>query len=168
MGVLYDYFHAVDGGTAVEWAIGPGGDWQHGRPLDEIGADWIDAKGLDPDLVLGQLVAHADGVLFRDLGDGPDLRWPDQRQWPYSRKALEGEASPWDTGILLQEIPDRWRDTLAGIAHEAVPAIAARWVGSEEANFSDQLHAEDCARVFMALARRAREAGNHVYCRCSL
>ncbi|WP_052768708.1 hypothetical protein [Streptomyces humi] len=165
MGVLYDYFHATDHATAVEQAIGPGGDWLSGTTLEEAGADWIDAKGLDPNVVVGQLVACAEGIPFSAQQDTPDLIWPEP---PYPREGTADPDSPWDTGLLLQQLPDRWRDILAGLPEDAVPVVAARWYEIEEVDFPDRLTAENTITVFTALASRARTTGAHLYCRCSV
>ncbi|MGW5769507.1 hypothetical protein ACWEVY_10205 [Streptomyces longwoodensis] len=179
MGVLCDYFHAGDGASAVELAIGPGGDWLSGTSLEDAGADWIDAKGIDPDVVLAQLVAFAEGAFVEGTfvgsasvgsvcvdggpADGPELVWPDV---PYPGGGSEEPGSPWETGLILQQLPDRWRDVLAALPEDAVPAAAARWGGIEELYFADPRDAEDAVVTFVRLAGRARAAGAHLYCRC--
>ncbi|MFF4119566.1 hypothetical protein [Streptomyces sp. NPDC001714] len=165
MGVLYDYFHATDHTTAVNQAIGPDGDWLRGTSLKETGADWIDAKGLDPNVVLGRLVAYAEGIPFADQQDAPELVWPEP---PYPQHEPTDPDSPWGTGLVLQQLPDRWRDILAGLPEDAVPMVAAQWYEIEEADFADYLDAKDTVGTFTALAFRARSAGARLYCRCSL
>ncbi|WP_330460350.1 hypothetical protein OIB37_27855 [Streptomyces sp. NBC_00820] len=165
MGVLYDYFHAADQATAVDWAIGPAGDRLNGRSLDEAGADWFDAKNMDPNVVLGQLVAFAEGIPFGSLTD-PEMVWPDPVEWPYGRPAPSGTESPWDTGLVLQQLPDGWRDALAGVVEDAVPMLALQWYDIEEIRFADFLHAQSSVRTFVGLARRARAARASLYCRC--
>ncbi|MGW1756729.1 hypothetical protein [Streptomyces mirabilis] len=165
MGVLYDYFHATDRTTAVNQAIGPDDDWLRGTSLEEMGADWIDAKGLDPNVVLAQLVAYAEGVSFTDQQDAPELIWPEP---PYPQGEPTDPDSPWNTGLILERLPDRWRDILATLPDDAVPMVAAQWYEIEEVDFADYLHAKDAVATFMALACRARMAGAHLYCRCSL
>lgn len=152
MGVRYDYFHTTDRGTAIDWAVGPdrrGHPWSR---LDEAGADWFEMKSLDPVVVLGQLVAYARGAGFEAGDDGPEPVWPDPARW---------HAEP---GPLIEEIPEDWRDTLAAVGDEALPGIAARWEGIEEVRFGDRQEAEECARLFVGLARRARAAGHTLYC----
>ncbi|KUN04819.1 hypothetical protein AQI95_18190 [Streptomyces yokosukanensis] len=167
MGVLYDYFHAADRTTAVDWAIGPGGDWLAERPsLDEVGADWVDMKGLDPHVVLGQLVAFTEGRPYDVRAAGPELVWPDLQAWPYERRAAPGEESPWDSGLHLVELPDAWRDRLAAIEGEHVPMLALQWYDIEEVDFADFHACEDHVRAFAGLARRARAAGTRLYCFC--
>ncbi|WP_336109951.1 hypothetical protein [Streptomyces sp. PTD9-10] len=165
MGVLYDYFHATDHTTAVNQAIGPDGDWLRGTSLEEVGADWIDAKGFDPNVVLAQLVAYAEGVQFRDQQDSPELVWPEP---PYPQGESVEPDSPWETGRVLEQIPDRWRDVLADLPEDAVPMVAAHWYEIEEIDFADYLHAKDMVDMFKSLASRARTAGAHLYCRCCL
>ncbi|MFK0151748.1 hypothetical protein ACIQVK_06645 [Streptomyces sp. NPDC090493] len=46
--------------------------------------------------------------------------------------------------------------------------VAAQWYDTEEAGFADYLDAKDTVGTFTALAVRARTAGDHLYCRCSL
>ncbi|MCC5473863.1 hypothetical protein [Streptomyces barringtoniae] len=167
MGVLFDYFAAADRPTAVDWAIGPGGDWTaEGQSLDEAGADWIDMKGIDPHVALGQLVAFTEGRPYDVHGTGPELLWPDQREWLPERPAAPGAESPWESGLHLTELPDAWRDRLASIEDEHVPMLALQWYDIEEFDFADFPACEDCIRTFAGLARRARDAGAHLYCRC--
>ncbi|MEU1176847.1 hypothetical protein ABZ464_04225 [Streptomyces sp. NPDC005820] len=163
MGVLYDYFHAPDHTTAVNQAIGPDGDWLRETSLEEMGADWIDAKGLDPHLVLAQLVAYAEGVPFADQQDTPELIWP---ALPYPQGEPVAPDSPWGTGLVLQQLPDRWRDVLAALPEDAVPMVAAQWYEIEEVDFADYLDAKDTVDMFTGLAFRARVAGARLYCRC--
>jgi hypothetical protein len=163
MGVLYDYFHATDHTTAVRQAIGPDDDRPGGTSLPETGADRFDTKGLDPNVVLAQLVTYAEGVNSTDQQDRPELVWPDL---PYPKGEPTDPDSPWNTGIILQQLPDRWRDILADLPEEAVPMVAAQWYEIEEVDFADYLAVKDSVDMFTALARRARMAGAHIYCRC--
>ncbi|MEV0173042.1 hypothetical protein AB0I00_18235 [Streptomyces sp. NPDC050803] len=165
MGVLYDYFHATDHTTAVNQAVGPGGDWHRGTSLEETGADWIDAKGLDPDVVLAQLVAYAEAVPFPDQPDQPELVWPES---PYPEGEPVDAGSPWATGLILQQLPDRWRDVLAALPEYAEPMVAAQWYDIEEVDFAEYRDAKEAVGVFVALARRALAADAHLYCRSSL
>jgi len=58
VGVLYDYFRAADGATVAKLmeATDGGPLVQHGP---EPVADAVDAKGIDPTVVLGKLVSFA-------------------------------------------------------------------------------------------------------------
>ncbi|MEV7684952.1 hypothetical protein ACFW1F_15930 [Streptomyces bungoensis] len=167
MGVLYDYFHAADRATAVDRAIGPGGGGPAARSLDEAGADWFDAKGMDPNVVLGKLVGFAQGIPFGSVAE-PEMVWPDPVAWPYGRQAPPGVSSPWEAGLVLQELPDGWRDTLAAVDEEALPMLALQWYDIEEVRFADFLDAQAAVRLFVGLARRAGAAGGSLYCRCTV
>jgi hypothetical protein len=169
MGVLFDYFAAAGRQAAVERAIGPGGDRTAGGcSLGETGVDWIDMKGVDPHVALGQLVAFAEGRPYDVRGTGPELLWPDARQWPPGRPAPPGAESPWDSGLHLTGLPDAWRDLLASIPEEHVPMLALQWYDIEEFDFADFPDCEEYIRTFAGFARRARGAGAHLYCRCCL
>jgi hypothetical protein len=167
MGVFHDYFRAPDTATAIEWAVGPSGDWRDPGEagLDDHGADWFEAKGIDVHVVVGQLVAFVEGVPFRiRRGEGPALVWPNQEAWPYGEER-PGENSPWETGLLLQVLPDDWVATLAGACDDHVPMLAAQWMEIPENPFADFGHAQGTVEQFRGLARRTREHGHKVYSR---
>jgi len=166
MSVLYDYFRAPDSRSAIDWAIGPGGDWRQysGTGLDDHGADWIDAKNLDPSVVLGQLIAFAQGVLFQALSATPVLIWPDKQSWPPGEQRL-GQQSPWDEGLFLEQLPDEWITLLADIDDEQLPRLAQQWMSIEEISFADPDDAKDSIETFCALARRTRDHGHNLYCK---
>ncbi|WP_146238295.1 hypothetical protein [Streptomyces sp. Act143] len=166
MGILHDYFRAPDASAAVDWSVGPGGNWdQHsGAGLNDHDADWFDAKGLDPNVVLGQLVAFAKGVPFDVHATAPALVWPDERLWPQGEDR-PGQDSPWETGLLLQRLPDEWIATLAEIHDEHLPLLALQWFDIPEAPFADFIDVQDTIAAFRALACRARDHGHAVYCK---
>jgi hypothetical protein len=161
MGVSHEYFHADDRGTAVERAIGPGGD----GPSGGTGVDGLDVGGMDP-VGLPRLIAFAAGTSCAD-GARPELVRPDPDEAPYPHET-PADGSAWDSGTFLQELPDTWRDTLADVVEDAVPMLALQACDMGEAHFADYLHAEDAVRAFVALARRARTTGGHLYCLTSL
>lgn len=167
MGVIHDYFRAPDVATAIEWAVGPSGDWREpcGGGLDDLGADWFEAKGIDVHVVVGQLVAFVEGVPFEiRRGEGPRLVWPDQDAWPYGEERA-GEDSPWETGLLVQVMPEAWVATLAGACDDHVPMLAAQWMEIPEVAFGDFTDAQGAVEQFRAIARRARDHGHGVYVR---
>ncbi|SOE28436.1 hypothetical protein [Streptomyces sp. OK228] len=163
MSVIFEYFWVADRTAAVEWAIGPGGDWLGERPGDEAGVDWFDVKRIDADVVLGKLVAFADTGLL-DRGAAPRLIWPDPDEVPRPHETYPLAGTAWDTGLILEEIPETWRDALAGIGEDAVPMLALQWCDIDEMSF-DYEGAAECVRDFAGLARRARAAGAQLYCR---
>ncbi|TCC00185.1 hypothetical protein E0H26_00295 [Micromonospora zingiberis] len=153
MGVLYDYFRAVDDATAVQLMADLDGGpvvTVDGRP----GIDAIDLKGIDPAVTLGQLVALARGVPWQDDLVGERLLWN------------AGEEGPW-----LTSLDDTTRDTLASITPAQLPELSAGWGRTEELAWDGPLPADQMQPVVeavAALARRARDAGESLYCWCCL
>lgn len=113
--------------------------------------DGIDAKGIEPSVTVGTLVAFA-----LDRPWDPDLMGLEM-VW-----AGDDEDGPW-----VVELDDLARDALAGIEDARMPELARWWAGIEEL-------AEDPEWMLVVLtglvhvARRARDAGQHVYCWMSL
>lgn len=159
MGVLHDYFRAPDAATAIAWAVGSEAG------LDDHGADWFDAKGLDVHVVVGQLVSFAEGVPFEiRRGEGPRLVWPDQETWPYG-EVRPGEESPWESGLLLEMMPEAWVATLASVNDDHLPMLAAQWMEIPEVAFDDFADAKSAVEQFRGLARRTRGQGHSVFVR---
>ncbi|MFF7971128.1 hypothetical protein [Streptomyces sp. NPDC007905] len=161
MSTIFEYFWVADRNTAVEWAIGPGGDWLGERPRDDAGVDWFDVKRLDADIVLGRLVSFAEGRPSGSPAE-PRLVWPDPDEVPRPHETFPLAGTAWDSGLILEEIPESWRDTLAGIVEDAVPMLA--WCDIEEMP-CDYAEAEESVRLFVGLASRAKAAGAQLYCR---
>ncbi|QKW14035.1 MULTISPECIES: hypothetical protein [unclassified Micromonospora] len=149
MGVLYDYFRAADDAAAVRlMAEIDGGPvaLADGRP----GVDAIDCKGIDPSVTLGELVA-----LVRNEADADDPV-KDRLVWSGA------EDGPW-----LTALDDATRDTLASITADQTPELSARWGRSEELAWDGPLPDDQMQPVIeevSALARRARDADEHLYC----
>ncbi|MGW5637040.1 hypothetical protein [Streptomyces sp. NPDC003832] len=159
MGVLHGYFQASDHTTAVDAAIGP-----YGGLLPPAGADRPSTPGPAPDVALAVLVVYAEGAPFAVQPDGPELVWPAPRD--LGQEPGPGDGA-WDTGLVLQRLPDRWRDVLAALPEDAVPLVAARWHESDEVDHPDYAVTLDTVEALSRLARRARSAGGHLYCRSS-
>lgn len=146
VGVLFDYFRAPDASTAaavLDQLGGPIG-------LDEL--DVVDGKGIDPEVMMRTLQSLLTGIPYDELPWGEMLAMtPD----------LEGPAVEWLTVEL--------RDALADAEVDRLPGVAERWVHTEE--FWDRWTAPDVLPFLYevtALARRARQAGELLYCWCSL
>lgn len=153
MSVLFDYFRAPDDETAILWGVGPDGDPERGTSLTDLGVDWLDAKNLDPYVIIAALVAFAAAP-----GPAPEKEYPAEL-WPES---FEG----WEGGLLLTRIPDAWTVTLAALADEAVPEVAARWSAIEELRGGgDPAWTLEAVRDFVSLARGAVGSGGNLYCR---
>ncbi|MFE6868674.1 hypothetical protein ACFVFS_19200 [Kitasatospora sp. NPDC057692] len=161
MGVLTDYFRAADDG-AVLAAL----DAAEGGPL--VGGarpafDGVEAKGVDPDVVLGQLIAVVRRVEWAvDLVGGTPV-WPTTPE--PGREGPADEDDPWATGPWVMRLDRAVRDTLAGLTDAELPAVSARWAAeSEESDTSDGGDLHWLVEALAGLARRAREAGEDLYC----
>ncbi|MBP0453034.1 hypothetical protein J5Y04_26325 [Kitasatospora sp. RG8] len=160
MGVLTDYFRAADAASvvrAVEQADG-------GSPLTARppAFDGVETKRVDPGVILAQLIAAIREVPWQvDLVEETYV-WPTSP--PPGPDGVENEDDPWMTGPWVSQLPPQVRDTLAGAHDSRLPAIAARWVQAEELHGALADHMEPVARDLVLLARRARDAGEQLYC----
>jgi hypothetical protein len=162
VGVLTDYFRAPDAETVLRAK-----DVLHGPLRSEAGFDGVEAKAIDPGVVLGQLVAFIRRVPWEsDLVPSTPV-WPSPESQPTSDaqyKALP-EDSPWKTGPWVEELGAPVRDTLAALDDTRVSDLAAQWARIKE--FGGIAEAEDLRsliRDLRDLAKRAREAGDQLYC----
>ncbi|MGW2255773.1 hypothetical protein ACWCXH_37340 [Kitasatospora sp. NPDC001660] len=163
MGVLVDYFGAHDAASVVRVLKQTDGESPLGTEPSVF--DGVEAKGVDPTVVLAMLIAAIRQVAWQvDLVDETTV-------WPASPvpgpEDTEDEASPWVTGPWVSELRPPVRDTLAAVHDLDVPAVTTAWVQAVE------LHggAEDMqpvAEELIRLARRAREADEQLYCWQSL
>ncbi|MFC0505301.1 hypothetical protein [Micromonospora costi] len=155
MGVLYDYFRAKDDAAAV----GLMADLDGGPVVVSGGggatADAIDLKGIEPAVTLGKLVSFVRGVDWDANLVGLKLLWSGDEQ--------EG---PW-----LMSLDRVTRDTLASINDAQVLELSARWGRVEELAWDGPLPEDQMVPVIKevaALAERARDAGEDLYCWCCL
>lgn len=182
MGVLTDYFRAPDAATVVRaleltgggrpefFSGGSRGGSNRGSARTFDGAfdgafDGVEAKRLDPGVVLAELVAA-----IRDEPWQVDLVvetpvWPTTPEpGPHRPDGPADEDDPWTTGPWVTELDDATRDTLALVPDERVPEAAARWAQAEESGDADPCDLLLVARELIGLARRARAAGERLYC----
>ena len=153
MGVLCDYFRAADDAAATSLM-----EQTDGGPVAVAGdglLDAIDLKGIEPHVILGQLVALAADVPWHPHVVDTELLWSG------------GDEGPW-----MMSIEDTARDTLAAIVPGASTSeLSAQWGRIEELASSGPLPPEHLVPIIeeiAGLARRARDAGEHLYCWCSL
>ncbi|MBD0675259.1 hypothetical protein [Streptomyces sp. CBMA156] len=160
MGVLTDYFRAADAATVVRaLELTEGGL----PPLGGEGSfDGVEAKGVDPDVVLGQLVAVVLGEPWRTGLVTETAVWPATPAPGPSGPADEDD--PWATGPWVTELGAAARDALAAIPDERVPEAVGRWAEAEEWDGADPSDLLPLAEELIALARRARAAGERLYC----
>jgi hypothetical protein len=162
MGVIHDYFRAPDAAAAMGVMNLPGG------PLSKQSLfDGVSTKGIDPVLMLGQLLAFIRQVLWEpDISSSKTL-WPPPDTEPSSEQEYKElpQDSPWKTGPWLWELGLQARDNLASVDDARMPDIAAQWAEIEE--FRGLLQTDDALvliRDLVGLARRAGEAGDRLYC----
>jgi hypothetical protein len=150
VGVLFDYFRAPDASTAVAMLERVGGPMAGpDAPL----LDAVDGKGIDPEVMMRTLQSLLTGIPYDELPWGEMLAMtPGRKDGP----------SVWRLTVEL-------RDVLAEAEVGRLPAIAGQWVCTEE--FGDRTTAADVLPFLYevtAMARRARQAGELLYCWCSL
>ncbi|MGF1427906.1 hypothetical protein [Kitasatospora sp. LaBMicrA B282] len=159
MGVLVDYFRAADAAAVVRALEASAG----GSPLTETprAFDGVEAKNLEPVVILGQLIAAIRQIHWRvDLVQETSV-------WPTSPKpgpdGLEDEDDPWATGPWAAELHPLVRDTLAAVRDVDLPAVVARWAQAAELRGAGAAELLPVATELVALARRAREADEQLY-----
>lgn len=170
MGVLYDYFRAPDGKTAFQ--LLDEGDGVPGGPTTvHTDVDALDAKGIEPAVILGRLIGFIRNVPWSvGLVETAGV-WPPEETKPASAEEYGRlpEDSPWHSGPWLFEFTDQIRDTLADVDDLALPSIADQWAHIEEFDgHMDVMDARDIIDGLVALARRAQQADHRLYCWCCL
>ncbi len=160
MGVLTDYFRATDAASVVQALERTNGGPLVGgeRPL----FDGVEAKRLDPCIVLGQLIAAITQAPWQvGLVEETSV-------WPTTPAPGPGdtqdEDDPWVTGPWVSELDTVVRDTLAGVRDADVVAVVATWVRTEELHPAGVEDMQPLAADLIRLARRAREADEQLYC----
>ncbi|GAA2664994.1 hypothetical protein GCM10010412_040940 [Nonomuraea recticatena] len=161
MGVLYDYYRAADRQAAM--AEPDRGRAESGSPS----FDAVDAKGIDPVVILGQLVA-----LIRDVPYDLDLvrtitLYPPPEGGPQSLEEWEAlpEDSPYKEGPGIEELPADVRDSLAGVPDARLADLAERW-GQIEEFFGrpDEGYLTTLMGELRELAQRAQAEEQMIYC----
>ncbi|MFD1934894.1 hypothetical protein ACFSKW_25810 [Nonomuraea mangrovi] len=158
---MYDYYRAADRQAAVV-------DPDSGRAGRKHPAfDAVEAKWIDPGIVLGQLVA-----LVRDVPYSLDLvqttsLYPPPEGGPKTLEEWEAlpEDSPYQEGPCIDELPAHVRDTLAGIPDSRVADLAERWGRIEEFIAPpDTGYLTTLITELRDLAQRAQEENQMIYC----
>jgi hypothetical protein len=144
---LFDYFRAPDRESVLRALAASGGHSPVPAPFDGL-----DAKGVDPAVVLGKVIAAIEQV-------------------PWSMELVPQElifpAQPDGDGPWVIELSASARDSLAGA--DDAPRVAREWSQIEE--LGGAISVED-TQAFVAamigLAGRAREHNELLYCWCCL
>jgi hypothetical protein len=167
MSGLYDYYRA-DGREAA--LVRP----QEPRVVDASARvarrfDAVDAKGIEPTLILGQFLAFVAEVDYSaDLVEMVDL-YPPPEDAPQGIEGWETlpEGSPYLAGPAIVELSADVRDMLAGADNARLAEVVERWAGIEEFSYHavvDREYLAAVAKELVELARRAREHGQMLYC----
>ncbi len=109
--------------------------------------DAVDGKGFEPVVMMRKLQSLLTGVPYDELASEELL-------------AMVGEDGPW-----IVQLSEELRDALADAQLGRLPAVAEQWVRTEE--FWEQPPAAEVLPFLgevTALARRARRAGERLYC----
>jgi hypothetical protein len=109
--------------------------------------DAVAGKGFEPEVMLRKLQSLLTGVPYEELPEAELV-------------AMEGEDGPW-----IVQLSEELRDALADAQASRLPVVAERWVRTEE--FWDQATATEVLPFLgevTALAGRARQAGERLYC----
>lgn len=159
MGVLTDYFRATDAATVVRAMQRTDGGPLVGTAQPSF--DGVEAKFLDPVVVLGKLIATVKRVpwdvdLVEEAPVWPTTPTPDWADPP------EGDA--WVTGPWVTELGTATRDALAEVPDCEVREAVDVWVQVEELRGVPAEQMQPVVDDLIRLARRAREAGEQVYC----
>lgn len=147
MGVLHDYYRASDRSTAATTLRTPPVRVVK-RPGEPV-FDAVDGKGIDPIVMLTTLQSLLTGESYDELP-----------QADFADVAVGGDNGPWIT-----ELPVRLRDALADGDDGRLRDTAQQWVRTEE--FGLPTSADDVLpflQELIALARRARDSGELLYC----
>ncbi|MFC4911238.1 hypothetical protein [Actinomadura gamaensis] len=159
MGVLTDYFRAPDDEAVIRLL-----DRTRGHsPIvgRKPSFDGVEAKGVDPGVVLGSLVATIRGVPWDVQQVKVSQVWP-----PASEQEPDpSEDDPFQDGPWAFALDDPTRDTLAGVAPADVTALVVTFVErTEELRGGGADEWRPVVEDLIGLARTARDADQHLYC----
>ncbi|MFI6295997.1 hypothetical protein ACIBEJ_30685 [Nonomuraea sp. NPDC050790] len=165
MGNFYDYYRATDRHAAVAKPHVPRAVEQsmRGHPV----FDAVDAKWIDPEFNLGQLIACIRGVPYAaDLVKTIAL-YPPPEHAPVTDEEWDAlpEDSPYLDGPGIDELSAEVRDALADVPDDHLPVLGARW--AQVVNFVSPPDPGDMAALVTELrdlAQRARSADQQLYC----
>ncbi|MGZ4587766.1 MAG: hypothetical protein ACXVX9_08170 [Mycobacteriaceae bacterium] len=160
MGVYFDYFRAADDETARNTHARFGGPL-HAENDGNTPFDGVATKRIFYSPHLEQLVGLSRGMPF-DSRPKSTLLWP-----PPDTPPPADETSLWVTDPSVDRLDTRIRDGLADIDPARAPEFAERWIVELGAGFTVS-HVTNVVIDLSALARRARDAGQELYCWATL
>ena len=128
MGVIFDYFRAPDAKAAAQAM-----DRQGGPLLPEPAFDGVYTKWIDPQVILGSLVAFIRGTPYTLEMVRTKGVWPPPESAPQNEEEYDAlpDDSPWKEGPFLEELDVETRDTLASVNDGRIADLAAQWAQIE-------------------------------------
>ncbi|MFG1941346.1 hypothetical protein [Nonomuraea sp. NPDC048826] len=164
MSAMHDYYRAPDRATAT---------WRPDRlraPAEPLpGApvfDVVDTKWIDPQVAIGELVALIGKVPYSDELVKTVVLYPPPDGAPTTDVEVEAlpRDSPYLVGPQIEELPVRVRDVLAGFDDARLPDVARRWLTEDPSDNPYERETRELVEGLVALARRAKESGQLLYC----
>lgn len=164
MSAMCDYYRAPDRATAT---LRPTTVRDSSKPLRGAPVfDVVDVTWVDPSGSLGSLVAAIKNVPYSDdlvetvtLYPLPEGEPQTDEEW----LALP-EGSPYLDGPQIDELPASARDALAEVDDSRLLEAARHWTMDPLCPFSDGDDVLDLVEELVALARRAKESDELLYC----
>ncbi|MEO3795817.1 hypothetical protein ABGB14_36895 [Nonomuraea sp. B10E15] len=166
MGVVYDYYRAADRQAAAEKPDSPRAVE---KPMAGVPSfDAVDAKGIDPIVILGKFIALARETPY-SLGLVQTITvYPPPEGAPATVEEWEAlpDDSPYKEGAGIEELSVDVRDTLAGISDSRLGQLAEGWAQIEEfADFPpDEGFLLEVLTELRGLAQRAQKEDQMIYC----
>ncbi|HXH78192.1 hypothetical protein [Nocardioides sp.] len=156
MEIHCDYFRATGDETARETHARPGGPL-HPDSGAGVAFDGVATQAIFDSLHLEQFVTLARGVSF-------DRRPKSHGLWPPSNTPPSvDETSLWQTDPSVERLDTQIRDGLADINPARAPELADVWIVVADIGLAVP-RVIDAVVDLTALARRAREGQEQVYC----
>ena len=133
--MLCDYFEARDNDEAVKLV---------GQRMNR----YVDGKGIEPTVCLGQLESLITGRPFADILADPES---------FVVVAADGEQGVIRLGVTL-------RQSLLALDTDSRPDVVQAWTETEELKGSDPISVRTFLRSLQDLNRHATAEGHGVYC----
>jgi hypothetical protein len=142
MGVVTDYFSASSDAAAASVIDRLGGPREPSTgPSAEPPFDTVEAKNLDPVVMLGTLEALLTGRDYRDIVAGQD-----------------------DYHLLVLTVTDEIQAALAAASDKRLAEVAVPWSRTEEMRGADPKELAELLGKLASLARRAAGRSERLYC----
>ncbi|MEU8244789.1 hypothetical protein [Nonomuraea sp. NPDC048916] len=164
MSAMHDYYRAPDTATAT-WR--PDELRAPAKPLPDAPLfDVVETKWVDPNGSLGNLVAVIKGVPYsNDMVETVTLYPPPEGAPKTEDEWLAlPEDSPYKEGPEIEQLSVISRDALAEVDDARLPEVARRWTVEPLSSFHEGDDVVDLVNELVALARRAKESDQLLYC----